>query len=70
MSRDEGASEMWRSVYSEFSAEGPAVVCAVLDRAEACILRLSLLGGVGRIKPRDLAVLLSDGTDLNLTGYS
>lgn len=43
VNRDARASELWRAVYSELSRERPGLFGAVTSRAEAQVLRLSLL---------------------------
>jgi hypothetical protein len=43
MRRDEYAREIWREVYGELSADRPGLTGALLGRAEAHVLRLSLL---------------------------
>lgn len=44
--RDDQARELWRSVYGELSAEHSGLTGAMLGRAEAHVLRLSLLYAV------------------------
>jgi hypothetical protein len=44
--RDDGARELWRAVYSTLSADRPGLAGAMLGRAEAHVLRLSLLYAV------------------------
>jgi hypothetical protein len=44
--RDDEAREIWRSVYSDLSADRPGLTGALLGRAEAHVLRLSLLYAV------------------------
>jgi hypothetical protein len=41
--RDEEARELWRTVYSPLSADRPGLAGAMLGRAEAHVLRLSML---------------------------
>jgi hypothetical protein len=43
MRRDEAAREIWREVYSQLSADRPGLSGALLGRAEAHVLRLSML---------------------------
>jgi hypothetical protein len=43
MGRDEEAREVWRSVYGELSGDRPGLTGALLGRAEAHVLRLSVL---------------------------
>jgi hypothetical protein len=44
--RDKGARQLWRAVYSALSADRPGLAGAMLGRAEAHVLRLSLLYAV------------------------
>src|SRR5262249_32437261 len=44
--RDDAAREIWRGVYSDLSAERPGLTGALLARAEAHVLRLSMLYAV------------------------
>src|SRR5262245_15276704 len=44
--RDDAAREIWRGVYSDLSAERPGLTGALLARAEAHVLRLSMLFAV------------------------
>lgn len=43
LTRDEGASKLWRSAYAGLSEAEPGLAGAVLSRAEAQILRLSMI---------------------------
>jgi hypothetical protein len=43
MYRDEAAREMWRAVYGQLSADRPGLSGALLRRAEAHVLRLSMI---------------------------
>ncbi|HEY7313303.1 MAG TPA: hypothetical protein VH643_28395 [Gemmataceae bacterium] len=43
MRRDDAAREIWREVYSQLSADRPGLSGALLGRAEAHVLRLSML---------------------------
>jgi hypothetical protein len=43
MSRDEGAREIWHNVYASLSEARPGLLGAVTSRAEAHVLRLSLI---------------------------
>jgi hypothetical protein len=43
MYRDEAAREMWREVYGQLSADRPGLSGALLGRAEAHVLRLSMI---------------------------
>jgi hypothetical protein len=43
LTRDDGAREIWREVYGQLSADRPGLAGAMVGRAEAHVLRLSLL---------------------------
>jgi hypothetical protein len=63
VSRDGGARELWRQEYSRLSADRPGLAGALLCRAEAHVLRLSLLyallDGCNKVKAEHLRAALA-----------
>jgi hypothetical protein len=51
MYRDEAAREIWRAVYGQLSADRPGLSGALLGRAEAHVLRLSMLYALLDLSP-------------------